>query len=151
MSKNRGFRRGKGGQDNVGARDARENWKVFENCLWFNPICAKHTIFTTGLTCKQVVKMSRQNPFNKILKIWSKCFLQLEGPLVSKLRGESWILLCKLVTGASTRDQVAKLSCENAKNSEILKYFLSIFCDWGIDSPESHESFCVSLRLGSCD
>ena len=71
------------------ACDEREIEKFLKNCLSFDPICAKHTIFTTGLTCKQVVKMSRQNLFNKVLKIWSKCFLRLEGPLVSKLRGES--------------------------------------------------------------
>ena len=71
------------------------------------------------------MKMSRQNPLNKILIIFSKCFSSLESPLVNKSR----ILLYKLTNGASTREQVAKLSRENAKNLEILKNFLSIFHD----------------------
>ena len=57
MSKNGDFGRGRGGQDNEGARDARENRKVFENCLVFNPICAKHAFFMTGLTREQVAKI----------------------------------------------------------------------------------------------
>ena len=126
---NGGFGRGRDKQDKEGARDARENKKGLENCLWFNAIYAKHAIFATRLTHKQVMKMSRQNPLNKILIIFSKCFSSLESPLVNKSRRELRILLYKLTTGASTREQVAKLSRENAKNLEILKNFLSIFHD----------------------
>ena len=53
--------RGRGGQDNEQARDARKNWNVFENCLEYNPICAKHTFFVTGMSREQVAMSSRQN------------------------------------------------------------------------------------------
>ena len=109
----------------------------FENCLRFNPICAKHAIVATQSTCKQVAKMSRENPLNKIFKIFSKFFSRLEGPLEGKLRN----LLCKLSTGASTRDQVTKMSCENDKNSEISKIFQSVFCNWETHLLESHKSW----------
>ena len=56
------------------ACDARENWKVFENYLRFNPICAKQVIFATYMTRDQVAKTSRQKPLYKILKILSKSF-----------------------------------------------------------------------------
>ena len=86
-------------------------------------------------------------PWTKFLKILSKYFLQLEGLSVS----ESWNLLCKLATRASTRDQVTKMSRENDKNSEISKYFLSVFHNWGTHSLESHESFWVSSQIGPRD
>ena len=140
---NGGFGRGRGRQYKVCARDIRENWKVFENRLRFNPICAKHTIFATQLTREQVVKMSHQNPLNKILKILSKSFSRLEGLPAS----ESQNLLCKLETRASTCNQVAKMSCENDQNPEILKNILSVFRDWGIHLPGNCESFWVSSRL----
>ena len=50
VSENGGFGRERGGQDNEDAHDVRENWKVFENCLGFSHICAKHVIFATSLT-----------------------------------------------------------------------------------------------------
>ena len=56
VSENEGFGRGRGGQDNEDARDVRKNIKVFENFLGFNPICAKHVIFGTGLTYERVAK-----------------------------------------------------------------------------------------------
>ena len=62
VSENGGFGRGRGGQDNEIASDVRENWKVFENCLGFNPICAKHAFFTTRMSRKQVTRSSCQNP-----------------------------------------------------------------------------------------
>ena len=127
---NGGFGRERGGKDKVCARDAREN------CLRFNPICAKHMIFVTQLTREQVAKTSCQNPLNKILKILSKSFLQVGDPPVS----ESQNLLCKLATGASTRDQVMKINCKNVQNPKILKNFPSAFRNWGTHSPRSHES-----------
>ena len=143
MSDNGGFGRGRGRQYKVCARDIRENWKAFENRLRFNPICAKHTIFATQLTHEQVVKMSHQNPLNKILKILSKSFSWLEGLPASESRN----LLCKLKTRASTCNQVAKMSRENDQNPEILKNILSVFRDWGIHLPGNCESFWVSSRL----
>ena len=77
------------------------------------------------MTHEQVTKTSRQKPLYKILKILSKSFSQLGHPPVS----ESWKLLCKLATRASTRDIVAKMSCKNDQNLEILKIFLNIFRD----------------------
>ena len=94
----------------------------------------QNTIFTIGLTREKVAKLSYQNPLNKILKILSKCFSQLEGPLVSKSRRESRILLCKLTTRASTHKQITKLSRENAKNLEILKIFQVFFATRGLTS-----------------
>ena len=41
-------------------------------------------IFATGKTSKQVAKMSGQKLLNKILKILSKYFLRLKGPLANK-------------------------------------------------------------------
>ena len=122
VSENGGFGRGRGRQDNEIAHDARKNWKVFENCLGFNPICAKHAFFTIGMNRKQVAKSSQQNPMWKILKNLSKCFSRLEGPLVSKSWRDSWSILSKLTTEASTHEPVTKLSCKNAKNPEILKF-----------------------------
>ena len=115
MSDNRSFGRGRGRQDKMCACDARENWKIFENCLRFNPICTKHMIFAIQLTHEQVAKTSLQNPVTKILKILSKSFSRLVDPLVRKSQN----LLCKLVTGASTHDQVTKMTHENGKNPEI--------------------------------
>ena len=69
MSENGGFGRRRGGQDNVGAPDARENWKFFENCLWFNPIFAKHGILVAGLTCDLVAK-TELHKFLVFLKIF---------------------------------------------------------------------------------
>ena len=91
----------------------------------------------TQLTCEQVAKTSRQNPLNKILKILSKSFLRLGDPPVSELQN----LPCKLMIGASTRNQIAKMSHENDQNLEILKNFLSVFRSWGTHLPRSHESF----------
>ena len=45
VSENGCFGRGRDRQDNETARDVGENWKVFENCLEFNPICAKQAFF----------------------------------------------------------------------------------------------------------
>ena len=123
VRENGGFGRGRGGQDDEKARDARENWKVFENCLEYNPICAKHAFFATGMSREQVAKSSRQNPVTQILKNLSKCFSLLGSPLASRLGRESQSILSKLATRASTRKLVAKLSRENAKNPEILKIF----------------------------
>ena len=76
---------------------------------------------------KQVAKSSHQKPMWQILKNLSKCFFQLEGPLTSKSRRESQSILSKLATGASTREPVAKMSHENAKNLEILNFFEVFF------------------------
>ena len=76
------------------AHDAMENWTVFENCLRFNPIYAKHTIFATHITRKQVAKTSRQKPLYKIFKILSKSFSRLGHPLTN----ESRTSLSKLAT-----------------------------------------------------
>ena len=84
MSENGGFGRERGGQDNETTCDVRENWKVSENCLGFNPIYAKHAFFATGMSCKQVARSSRQNLVRQILNNLSKCFLWLEGPIVNK-------------------------------------------------------------------
>ena len=62
VSEDAGLGRGRGGQDNETTHDARENWKVFENCLEFNPICAKHVFFVTRISREQVAKSSHQNP-----------------------------------------------------------------------------------------
>ena len=62
MSEDGGLGRGRGGQDNETTRDARENWKVFENYLEFNPICAKHVFFVTRISREQVARSSHQNP-----------------------------------------------------------------------------------------
>ena len=78
VSENRGFGRGRGGQGNEDARDARKNWKVFENCLGFNPICTKHAFSVTRMSHEQVTKMSRQNPLTQILKIFLSVFRDLE-------------------------------------------------------------------------
>ena len=66
----------------------------------------------------------------KFLKIVLDLILVVQNPqfsrldwLASKLRRESWILLYELVTRASTREQVTKLSHENAKNPKNLKFF----------------------------
>jgi len=131
VSENGGFGRGRGGQDNETACDVREDWKVFENCLGFNPICAKHAFFMTGISHKQVAKSSCQKPMWQILKNLSKCFFQLEGLLASKSRRESRSILSKLATGASTREPVAKMSHENAKNLEILNFFEVFFAIGG--------------------
>ena len=72
MRENGGFGRGRGGQDNENACDARENWnarenwKVFENRLGFNPICAKHTFFATEMSREQVNKITWH-------KFWKIC------------------------------------------------------------------------------
>ena len=106
VSENGAFGRGRGEEDKVCLHDARENWKVFENYLRFNPICAKHMIFATQMTHKQVAKTSRQKPIYKILKILSKSFSRIRDPLASELRK----LQCSLAIGASTRDIVVKMS-----------------------------------------
>ena len=60
---------------------------------------------------------------DKIFENFSKCFLQLEGPPASKSRREPQKFLYNLATGASTHEQVAKLSRENFKNSKFWKIF----------------------------
>ena len=40
-------------------------WKVFETCPEKDPHYAKHAIFTTGLSRKQVTKASRQTPLRQ--------------------------------------------------------------------------------------
>ena len=123
VSENGGFGTRRGGQVNETASDVRENWKAFENRLGFNPICAKHAFFTTRISHEKFSKSIRQNPMSQILKNLSKCILRLEGPLMSKSWKVSQSILSKLVTGAFTQKQVAKLSRENAKNTKILKFF----------------------------
>ena len=118
VSENGGFRRGIGGKDNETAHDARENWKFFENCLVFNPICAKHAFFATGMSREQVARSSRQNPMWQIVQNLSKCFSRLKGPLTSESRS----ILSKLVTEASTREPIAKVRRENAKTPKNLKF-----------------------------
>ena len=68
---------------------------------------------------------SCQKPMWQILKNLSKYFSQLEGPLTSKSRRESWSILSKLrdfTTRASTREPIAKLNRENAKNPDFWKF-----------------------------
>ena len=77
----------------------------------------------------------------------SKYFSWLEGLLASKLRS----ILSKLTTRASTLEPVAKLSHENAKNPDFLKFFQSLFRNRELDSPKSRKSFWVSSWLGSHD
>ena len=72
----------------------------------------------------------------------------MEGTPVRKSRREPWKLLYNLTTGASTREQVAKPSCKNFKKPRILKNFLSLFRDWDIDSPVSHEKLLCKLAIG---
>ena len=60
--------------DNGQSQYARENRKVFENRLEKDPYYAKHAIFATGLSHKQVAR----NPCDKIFKNLSKCFSRLE-------------------------------------------------------------------------
>ena len=150
VSENGVFRRGRGGQDNETTRDARENWKVFENYLEFNPICAKHVFFATRMSCEQVTRSSRQNPMWQNLKNFSNCFLRLEGPLASKSWWELWSILSKLVIRASTCEPVVKWVAKILKPTKF-ENFLSLFHDWGLNSPENHESFWVSSQLGSRD
>ena len=66
VSENGGFGRGRGGQDNEITCEVRENWKVFENCLEFNPICAKHAFFAIGMSREQLTKISCH-------KFWKIC------------------------------------------------------------------------------
>ena len=93
VRENGGFGRGRGKQDNEKACDAWENWKVFENCLEYDPICAKHMFFETGMSREQVTKLGHQKPV--CLKNLSKCFSRLEGPLASKSQKESRSILSK--------------------------------------------------------
>ena len=85
---------------------SRENWKVLKTVLkaqnmrfsWLNQV---------------VNKSPSQAAIEKIFEKFSKCFLPLEGTPARKSLRELRKLLYNLATGASTRKQVAKLSCEN--------------------------------------
>ena len=120
---NGGFGRGRGRQDNKGARDMRET-KIFLK------IVLDLTLFVQNMQFSRLDWLARKSPkwvakipWTKFWKFCLKCFSGLEGPLASKSQRKSRILLCKLVTWASTREQVAKLSREIPKNPEILKIF----------------------------
>ena len=85
---------------------SRENWKVLKTVLkaqnmrfsWLNQVANKSP---------------SQAAIEKIFENFSKCFLPLEGTPARKSLRELRKLLYNLATGASTRKQVAKLSCEN--------------------------------------
>ena len=101
---------------------SRENWKVLKTVLK-----GQNTHF---LRLNQVADKSpnqaAKHLWDKILKKMSKCFSLLEGPPMRKLQREPWKLLYNLATKASSREQVAKLSCENAKHLDLWnfsKYF----------------------------
>ena len=64
------FGRGRDRQDYEQSQDAREKWKVLENCLENNPHCAKHKFFVIGMSREQVVK----NPCDKFWKICLSIF-----------------------------------------------------------------------------
>ena len=68
-----------------------------------------------------------KNTWQKFWKNLTKCFSRLGSSFTRKSRRELRIILSKLVTGASTREPVAKLNCKNAKNLEILKIFQVFF------------------------
>ena len=86
------------------------------------------TLFVQNTWFSGLVWLMSESPnespksLNKILKNLSKCFSWLEGPLASKSWRESWILLCKLTIRASIREQVTKLSHENAKTRKFWNF-----------------------------
>ena len=147
VRENGGFGRGRGKQDNEKACDAWENWKVFENCLEYDPICAKHMFFETGMSREQIAKSSRQKPLTQILKNLSKCFSRLGSPLASKSRRKLQIILSKLVTGASTRKPIAKLGHGNVKNPEIFKFFYVFFVTRGLTCQKSTRNWGLATGV----
>ena len=106
---------------------------------------------------EQVTTPSHQKLLRQNLKNLSKCFLRLEGPPVRKSRREPWNYLSNLATGASTHEQVAKLSREKSKNPDFKKKkkkerkFLSLFRDRDFDPPVSRENLLCKLMTGACD
>ena len=129
-----------------------KNWKVFENYLRFNPICVKQVIFAIGMSCEQVAKI----PWQNFWKICLKWFSRLRSPPTSK----SWIILCKLATGAFTHKQVAKLSrekCQKPRKFWKFSKYISRQGDWlGRESWEllsklaTKVSWLAWLARGSC-
>ena len=89
-----------------------EKWKLFETCLENDPHCAKHVIFATEISCEQVTK----NPYEKI---WKNIYLNIYREWKFHSRGSRVgsceIFWVTLATGASTCEQVTKLSHEKSK------------------------------------
>ena len=106
-------------EDNEQSECSRENWKVLKTIHKAQNARFSRLNQVTNKSPSQAAK----NLWDKILEKFSKCFSRMEGPPASKLRREPWKFLYNLVTGASTREQVVKPSCENFKDPEFWKIF----------------------------
>ena len=87
-------------------KSSRKNWKSFKNC----PYYAKHAFFVTKVSRQSVTRVNRQNTSSQ--KFW-KNLLRVFHDWKSHLRGSHELsrenLCVPLVTGPSTREQVAKI------------------------------------------
>ena len=92
-----------------------------------------------------------KNPWDKIWKFCLSVFRDWRVHTWGSRKGSCETFWVYLTTGASTREQVAKLSCKESKNPEFLKKFPSPFCDWDFDSPESRENILCKLATGAWD
>ena len=130
---------------------SRENWKGSKT----DPFCAKHAIFATESSRMQVARTSHQNTWKKTFKKFSKCFSRLEVPLAKELRTTPQKSLY------TSHDWTFHLrtSCQpksrKAWNSKFLKNILSLFHDWSIYPPMSHQwvakNLCDGLAIRACD
>ena len=136
------FERVLGEEDNEKSQKFEGKLKSFKN--W--PICAKHTIFATELSHKQVAKTLK----TKILKNFPSVFRDWKfyprgsrkvSPKISEYSS-------RLEPPPANKSPI--WAARNIK-TQILKNILSIFHDWDIDLSVSREKSLCGLATGACD
>ena len=130
----------------------KEMKTLFETSIEKEPLCATHAIFTTKSSRVQVAKASRQNTWKKTFEKFSKCFSWLEVPLARESRSEPQKSLCTLHDWTfhprTSRQHESRITWK----PRFLKNILSLFRDWSIYPPMSHQwvakNLCMGSRLG---
>ena len=75
-------------------------------------------------------------------EVWNKEDNKQSEMFEGKLKTfKNWPICAKhtIFTTESSREKVARASCQNTQNKNLKTNFLSVFCDWKFYSRESHE------------
>ena len=92
----------------------KEKMKSFWNQSW------KKTIVVQNMGFSRLKWVTNKSPETPRDKIWKICLSIFHNWKVH-LRGSCEAFWIHLTTGASTREQVAKLSCKKSKNLDLLR------------------------------
>ena len=85
----------------------------------------------------------------KTFEKFSKCFSQLEVPLTRESRSELWKSLCTPCDWTFHLQKSRQPELRKAWKPRFLKNILSLFCDWSIYTPMSHQWVAKNLCMDS--